>query len=251
MAFSRVNAIKEFDASIDFYWALLLVQSNSDDLINHRIPNWIVRVQAIEKHARYWVDADILVFISYIWWRRPKLKWGSFGSSDGIYKEVDMLLSYELALRTWLDWLNIHINRTKTKCSSQACTKTKCSSQACHPLTRGWGMPPNQKCNNETKPISKGHWGFDSDPRMMRVVEATIDELKERGLKCLITTTIINQANSLTKGSPKGASRNGDKPDQSQHIVDQGKFVRGRVVEYSSGVVISARSFLHHVKVLD
>ncbi|KAF5960871.1 hypothetical protein HYC85_002080 [Camellia sinensis] len=139
MAFSCFNAIKEFNASIDFYWALLLVQLNSDDLINHRIPNWIVRVQAIEKHARYWVDADILVFNSYIWWRRPKLKvlWGSFGNSDGIYKEVEMLLSYELALRTWLDWLHIHINRTKTICSSQACTKTKCSSQACHPLTRG------------------------------------------------------------------------------------------------------------------
>ncbi|THF94647.1 hypothetical protein TEA_029798 [Camellia sinensis var. sinensis] len=118
-------ASKEYNASIDFYWAPLLVESNSDDLINHRIPDQIVRVQAIEKHARYWTNADILVFNSYIWWRWPKLK----------------------------------------------------------VLAEEWGMPPNQKCNNETEPISKEHWGIDSDPRMMRAVEATIDELKARGLK--------------------------------------------------------------------
>ncbi|GMP26996.1 hypothetical protein CsSME_00003193 [Camellia sinensis var. sinensis] len=94
-------ASKEYNASIDFYWAPLLVESNSDDLINHRIPDQIVRVQAIEKHARYWTNADILVFNSYIWWRWPKLKdlWESFGSFDGIYKEVEMLRSYEQALR--------------------------------------------------------------------------------------------------------------------------------------------------------
>ncbi|KAL7255571.1 hypothetical protein ACSBR1_009664 [Camellia fascicularis] len=43
-----------------FYWAPLLVESNSDDLINHCILDRIVRVQAIERHARYWTDADIL-----------------------------------------------------------------------------------------------------------------------------------------------------------------------------------------------
>lgn len=66
---ARIYVIKEYNASIDFYWAPLLVESNCDDPWDHRIQDRIVRVQAIEKHARHWTDADILVFNSYIWWR--------------------------------------------------------------------------------------------------------------------------------------------------------------------------------------
>lgn len=66
--------MKEYNASIEFYWAPLLVESNSDDPLNHRVPNRTVRVKAIEKHARHWTDADILVFDSYLWWRRPTMK---------------------------------------------------------------------------------------------------------------------------------------------------------------------------------
>lgn len=66
--------MKEYNASVEFYWAPLLVESNSDDPVSHRVPDRIVRVQAIEKHAIYWTHADILVFNSYLWWRRPKMK---------------------------------------------------------------------------------------------------------------------------------------------------------------------------------
>ncbi|KAL6138937.1 hypothetical protein ACLB2K_064215 [Fragaria x ananassa] len=82
----------EYNATVEFYWAPLLVESNSDHPVNHRIPERIVRVQAIEKHARHWSDADFLVFNSYLWWRRSMMSvlWGSFESSNGIYKDVKM-----------------------------------------------------------------------------------------------------------------------------------------------------------------
>ncbi|KAA8517461.1 hypothetical protein F0562_017754 [Nyssa sinensis] len=64
----------EYNASIDFYWAPLLVESNSDDPSHHRLPDRIVRINAIEKHAKHWIDADIVVFNSYLWWRLPTLK---------------------------------------------------------------------------------------------------------------------------------------------------------------------------------
>ncbi|KAL7231220.1 hypothetical protein ACSBR2_009478 [Camellia fascicularis] len=66
-------------------------------------------------------------FDSYIWWRWPKLK-----------------------VLTWSDWLDIHINRTKTKLFFTSMSPT-------HERAEEWGIPPNQKCNNETEPISKGH----------------------------------------------------------------------------------------------
>ncbi|KAA8517725.1 hypothetical protein F0562_015216 [Nyssa sinensis] len=177
---------KDYNASIEFYWAPLLVDSNSDDPTNHRLPDRIVRVQAIEKHAWHWTDADILVFDSYLWWRRPKMKvlWGSFESSDGIsiYKEVEMLRVYEMALKTWSDWLEIHVNRTKTKLFFVSMSPT-------HERGEEWGKAKGQNCYNETEAISKeGYWGTGSDPKMMRIVEAAIDELKTRGL----TVEMIN-----------------------------------------------------------
>lgn len=68
-----MNEWQEYNATIEYYWAPLLVESNSDDPVNHRVPNRIVRVQAIKKHAQHWSDADILVFDTYLWWRRSKM----------------------------------------------------------------------------------------------------------------------------------------------------------------------------------
>ncbi|KAK6943185.1 Trichome birefringence-like, N-terminal domain [Dillenia turbinata] len=168
----------EYNASIEFYWAPLLVESNSDDPINHRLPDRIVRVQSIEKHARHWTDADVLVFNSYLWWRRPKMKvlWGSFETPDGIFKEVDMSRCYEMALRTWSNWLEVHVNHSKTRVFFVSMSPT-------HQIGEEWGSSSGQNCYSETLPISKeGHWGSGSDREMMHVVEAEIGELKRRGL---------------------------------------------------------------------
>ncbi|XAR68768.1 hypothetical protein NMG60_11000130 [Bertholletia excelsa] len=169
-----------YNASIDFYWSPLLVESNSDDPVSHRLPERIVKINSIEKHARHWTDADILVFNSYLWWRRPKMKllWGSFESpEDQVIKEVEMLRSYQMALKTWSDWLDIHVNHTRTQMFFMSMSPT-------HLWGGEWGRPITENCFNETMPIWKeGYWGSGSDIRMMRIVEEALDELRMRGLK--------------------------------------------------------------------
>lgn len=43
------------------------------------------------------------------------IRWGSFESREGIYKDVMMPRAYEMALNTWSQWLEIHVNRSKTE----------------------------------------------------------------------------------------------------------------------------------------
>lgn len=168
----------EYNATIEFYWSPLLVESNSDDPVYHRVDDRTVRVQGIEKHARHWTDADILVFNTYLWWRRAQMTvmWGSFERPDGIYKRVQMPRVYEMALKTWSDWLEVHVNRTKTQMFFISMSPT-------HEKALEWGGDEGQNCYSETEPIFKeGYRGEASCPEIMRVVEKTLDDLKTRGL---------------------------------------------------------------------
>ncbi|CAH8265172.1 unnamed protein product [Arabidopsis lyrata] len=168
----------EYNATIDYYWAPLLVESNSDDPTNHRFPDRIVRIQSIEKHARHWTNSDIIVFNSYLWWRMPHIKslWGSFEKLDGIYKEVEMVRVYEMALQTLSQWLEVHVNPNLTKLFFMSMSPT-------HERGEEWGGKLDQNCYGETSLIDKeGYTGKGSDPKMMRVLENVLDGLKNRGL---------------------------------------------------------------------
>ncbi|CAA7052155.1 unnamed protein product [Microthlaspi erraticum] len=208
----------EYNVTIDFYWAPLLVESNSDDPTNHRLPERIVRIQSIERHARHWTESDIIVLNSYLWWRRPHIKtlWGSFEKLDGIYKEVEMVRVYEMALQTLSQWLEVHVNSNLTKLFFMSMSPT-------HERAEEWGGKNNQNCYGETSPIDKeGYTGKGTDPNMMRVVENVLDGLKGRGLNVQMIN--ITQLSEYRKEGHPSIYRKQWEPLKENEILDPSSY---------------------------
>ncbi|KAL7095233.1 hypothetical protein ACP275_10G011100 [Erythranthe tilingii] len=168
----------EYNATIGFYWEPMLVESNGDNIFIHRKQTRAVRIKSIVKHGRHWKDADILVFDSFAWWMDEtiQLVWGSFESPDAIYRTIEMKLRrYEIALNTWSDWLEMHINPNKTKLFFMSLSPYRVGNTT-------WGT--DHTCHDKTEPIlNENYWPSGANMSMMRIVESTIEKLKERGVK--------------------------------------------------------------------
>ncbi|KAH0457695.1 hypothetical protein IEQ34_013010 [Dendrobium chrysotoxum] len=173
---------KDYNATIEFYWAPFLVESNSDNAVVHRISDRIVRVRSINKHAQHWKGADIIVFNTYLWWmtgQKMKILRGSFNGDMKNIVEMETEEAYGLALRRMVKWVEKNMDPNQTRVFFTSLSPS-------HEMSLGWGGEPDGNCYNETTPIKDpNYWGRSSSKGIMRVIREVFD-------KSNVPITVIN-----------------------------------------------------------
>ncbi|PHT70770.1 Protein trichome birefringence-like 3 [Capsicum annuum] len=179
----------------------------------------IVKVDSITQRAQNWLGVDILVFNTYIWWMnglKINTLWGEFEKGEEGYQELDIPVSYRLALKTWANWIDSTLDSTKTRIFFSTMSPT-------HQWNKDWGSINGIKCFNKTRPVMKrGHWGFGSNKEMMKAVTSVINRMK-------VHVTVLNitqlseyriDAHSSIYGELHGKLLTDEQKNDPLHFVD-------------------------------
>ncbi|KAH6762825.1 TRICHOME BIREFRINGENCE-LIKE 33 [Perilla frutescens var. hirtella] len=182
---------KDYNATIEFYWAPFLLESNSDDAIVHRISDRLVRKGSIIKHGKHWKGVDIMVFNTYLWWMtglKFKILQGRFEDEDKDIVEVPTEEAYRMAMKSMLRWVKRNMDLSKTRVFFTSMSPS-------HAKSVDWGGDAEGNCYSETSMIQdKNYWGSDSRKNVMRVIGEVF-----RKSKVPITFLNITQLSSYRK----------------------------------------------------
>ncbi|KAJ3676088.1 hypothetical protein LUZ60_003500 [Juncus effusus] len=183
---------KEYDVTVEFYWAPFLLESNSDDAITHRISDRVARNNSINTHGNNWKGRDIIVFNTYLWWMtglKMKILEGSFGDEEKNVVEISTEDAYSLAITSMLAWVKENMDLSKTRVFFTSMSPS-------HQKSQDWGEQPGGNCYNQTTMIKDpNYWGSDCRKSIMRV----ITELLHQHEEIPVTFLNITQLSSYRK----------------------------------------------------
>ncbi|CAK9316966.1 unnamed protein product [Citrullus colocynthis] len=150
----------DFETSIEFSWAPLLVELNKG-AANKRV----LQLDKIEKNAKYWTGVDILVFDSAHWWTHSQQwsSWDYYMEGQTMYKYMNPMVAYEKGLTTWAKWVDLNLNPKKTRVIFRSMSPR-------HNRDNGW------KCYNQRQPLA--YFSHQHVPGQLLVLQGVLRRMR-------------------------------------------------------------------------
>ncbi|KAL6520579.1 Protein trichome birefringence-like 5 [Orobanche minor] len=157
--------------------------------------NPTLSIDRIDKTARRWQGADILVFNTGHWWAHGKTSRGKnyYKEGDVLYPHLDAVEAYRRAIKTWATWIKKHLAKEKLVFYR--------GYSSAH--FRGGDWDSGGSCNGETEPVKSGVI-LDSYPQKMTIVE---DVLKETQVS-VVLLNVTRLTNYRKDGHPSVYGKN-------------------------------------------
>ncbi|OMO60942.1 PC-Esterase [Corchorus olitorius] len=141
MATHFMQLAKAYGVSIMFLRNAFLV-----DIVNEKNGR-ILKLNSIGS-GQLWKSVDVVIFNTWHWWLLTDRKqpWDYVQDGNTTRKDMNRMVAYEKALRTWAKWVNSNIDPAKTKVFFQAVSPD-------HVDSREWADPTAKTCKGETNPM--------------------------------------------------------------------------------------------------
>ncbi|CAN4103277.1 unnamed protein product [Withania somnifera] len=154
---NKVFKAKDYNVTVEFYWNPFLVQFDSQNSPK------IVRLEKLS--SLQWQGADIMVFNTGHWWvHLGKFKaWDLFEYKGRLVDGLKLESAFEVAMRTWANWIDQNVNMTKTTVFFRSIS----------PEHKG-----QNGCYNKTQPITDTSHVTHFSESIIEIVDRTLSKMR-------------------------------------------------------------------------
>ncbi|KAG2391567.1 Protein PMR5 Powdery mildew resistance protein [Vigna angularis] len=139
--------------------------------------NRILKLDKVDGNGNAWRNADVLSFNTGHWWtHQGSLKgWDYVELRGKFYPDMDRLAALEMGMKTWANWVDTNIDRSKTRVFFQSISPTHYNPTEWN--VGGTTVMATKNCYGETAPIRSTTYPG-AYPEQKRVVDMVVREMR-------------------------------------------------------------------------